>query len=292
MMPAAASSAGTRLRAALLMLAAAVLCACASSGWDSAAAPEANPLEQALLQEGVSPAKSALVIYRLEDEKVWASGGARIRERFTPASTSKIPHTLLAFETGAVSGPEDRFAWDGQKRFVDSWNEDQDFAAAFQRSTVWIYQIVVRRIGVVSLSEGLASFGYGNADIGDEEDIARYWLEGPLAISATEQVEFLSRLARRTLPLSAPTYDLAVPMMVLDRGEGWTLYGKTGWKSVDGQTDIGWFVGWLEQAGGPAPGTYAFALNMDMPGGMEEAPRRRAAVERALREIGALPAAR
>lgn len=288
-MLAAASSAGTRLRAALLMLAAAVLAACASSGW-SVPAPEENPLEQALRLEGVSPAKSALVIYRLEDEKVWASGGARIRERFTPASTSKIPHTLLAYETGAVTGPDEAFEWDGQKRFADSWNEDQTFGDAFQRSTVWIYQIVVPRIGAARLTEGLKGFGYGNADIGGPEQITRYWLEGPLAISATEQVEFISRLARRTLPLSARSYDLAVPVMVLEEGEGWTLYGKTGWKSVEGQMDIGWFVGWVEQSGGPAPGTYVFALNMDMPGGMEEAPRRRAAVERALREIGALPA--
>lgn len=288
-MLAAGSSAGTRLRAALLMLAAAVLAACASSGW-SVPAPEENPLEQALRLEGISPAKSALVIYRLEDEKVWASGGARIRERFTPASTSKIPHTLLAYETGAVTGPDEAFEWDGQKRFADSWNEDQTFGDAFQRSTVWIYQIVVPRIGAARLTEGLEAFGYGNAEIGGPESITRYWLEGPLAISATEQVEFISRLARRTLPLSARSYDLAVPVMVLEEGEGWTLYGKTGWKSVEGQMDIGWFVGWVEQSGGPAPGTYAFALNMDMPGGMEEAPRRRAAVERALREIGALPA--
>lgn len=285
---AADSSAGTRLRAALLMLAAAVLAACASSGW-KLPAPEENPLEQALMLEGVSPAKSALVIYRLEDEKVWASGGARIRERFTSASTSKIPHTLLAYEFGAVTGPDERFEWDGHKRFVDSWNEDQTFKDAFQRSTVWIYQIVVPRIGAGRLTEGLNGFGYGNANIGGPEQITRYWLEGPLAISATEQVEFLSRLARRTLPLSARTYDLAVPVMVLERGEGWTLYGKTGWKSVEGQMDIGWFVGWVEQSAGDAPGTYVFALNMDMPGGMEEAPRRRAAVERALREIGALP---
>lgn len=262
------------------------LLACA--GVPAAQAP-AYPLEAALEAEGISPASSALVIYRLEDEKVWASGGARIRERFTPASTSKIPHTLLALETGAVATPDERFEWDGQKRFVDNWNEDQDFRAAFQRSTVWIYQIVVPRIGAARLSEGLSAFGYGNAEIGGPDSITRYWLEGPLAISATEQVEFLSRLARRTLPLSARTYDLAVPMMVVAEGDGWTMYGKTGWKSVEGQTDIGWFVGWLEQSAGEAPGTYVFALNMDMPGGMAEAPRRRAGVERALRTVGALP---
>lgn len=272
------------------MLAAAILTACVSPGGSAAPAPRANPLAEALLAEGISPASSALVIYRLEDEKVWASGGARIRERFTPASTSKIPHTLLAFETGAATDPGELFEWDGQKRFVDSWNEDQDFTSAFRRSTVWIYQIVVPRIGAARLTERLTAFGYGNAEIGGPERITRYWLEGPLAVSATEQVEFLARLAHRTLPLSARTYELAVPLMVLDRGEGWTLYGKTGWKSVEGQMDIGWYVGWVEQSGGEAPGTYAFALNMDMPGGMEDAPKRRPAVERALREIGALPA--
>jgi len=287
-MRAAVASRWTGLRGGLLMLAAALMTACATPVC-CAPAPEKNPLEQALLEEGVSPASSALVIFRLEDEKVWASGGARIRERFTPASTSKIPHTLLALETGAVTGPGELFEWDGQKRFVDSWNEDQTFGEAFGRSTVWIYQTVVPRIGAAPLTEGLTAFGYGNAEIGGPESITRYWLDGPLAISATEQVEFLARLAHRTLPLSARTYEIAVPIMELDRGGGWTLYGKTGWKSVEGQTDIGWFVGWIEQSTGGAPGTYAFALNMDMPGGMEEAPKRRAAVERALRMIGALP---
>ena len=248
-------------------------------------------MEGALRAEGIDPSKSALVILRLEDERVWSSGGARIHERFAPASTSKIPHTLLAYETGAVTGPGERFNWDGQKRFLDSWNEDQDFATAFQRSTVWIYQIVVPRIGAEKLTAAFEAFDYGNAAIGGPELISRYWLEGPLAISAAEQVAFLSRLVRRKLPISAETYAAAIPVMELARGDSWTLYGKTGWKSVEGEMDIGWFVGWAEQAAGEAPGTYVFALNMDMPGGMAESPRRRAAVERALRLIGALPAA-
>lgn len=288
-MAAAGLSPRRGLIAGLMGLAGLVLSACATPVC-CVPAPAVNPLEQALMEEGVSPAASALVIYRLEDEKVWASGGARIRERFTPASTSKIPHTLLALETGAVTGPEERFDWDGEVRFVETWNEDQTFADAFRRSTVWIYQIVVPRIGAARLTEGLAAFHYGNGDIGGPEVIDRYWLEGPLAISATEQVEFLARLARRTLPLSAKTYEAAVPLMVLAQGDGWTMYGKTGWKNVPGETDIGWLVGWLEQTGGEAPGTYAFALNMDMPAGLRDAPKRRPAVERALRAIGALPA--
>jgi beta-lactamase class D len=273
------------------LLAVWALAGCATQPEAPAPVADMALMEGALRAEGVDPSKSALIILRLEDERVWSSGGARIHERFTPASTSKIPHTLIAYETGAVAGPGERFTWDGQKRFLDSWNEDQDFATAFQRSTVWIYQIVVPRIGAEKLTAAFEAFDYGNAAIGGPELISRYWLEGPLAISAAEQAAFLSRLVRRTLPLSAETYAAAIPVMELARGDGWTLYGKTGWKSMEGEMDIGWFVGWAEQTAGEAPGTYVFALNMDMPGGMAEAPRRRAAVERALRSIGAVPAA-
>ncbi|MFN3912077.1 OXA-1090 family carbapenem-hydrolyzing class D beta-lactamase [Hyphomonas sp.] len=262
------------------------LAACVSPA--PAAGPVINPLSEALLAEGVDPAAAAFVVYRIEDEKTWMSGGARVFERFTPASISKIPHTLLALETGAVSGPDEVFVWDGTKRWADGWNETQDFAAAFQRSTVWIYQAVVPRIGAAQLTAGLQAFGYGNAEIGGPGQITRYWLEGPLAISAAEQAAFLSRLARRTLPLSARTFELAVPMMEAGRGEGWVMYAKSGWKSVPGEPEIGWYAGWIEQTGGPAPGTYVFVLNMNMDGTMEDASRRRPAVRRGLEMIGAL----
>ncbi|KCZ57735.1 OXA-1090 family carbapenem-hydrolyzing class D beta-lactamase [Hyphomonas chukchiensis] len=273
------------IAAGLLMVAVtAVLGACASM----APPPE---LSASVAAEGVDPATSTLVVYRLEDECTWISNPDRAATRFTPASTSKIPHTLIAIETGAVTGPDEMFKWDGQKRFVDSWNEDQTFADAFKRSTVWIFQTVTPRIGPAVLHDWLQQFDYGNADVGPADNVTQYWLTGPLAISAEEQVAFLSRLARRTLPLSARTYDLAVPVMVTESGEGWTLYGKTGWKSVDGEPELGWFVGWLEQTGGEAPGTYAFAFNMDMADPDSDLPKRKAVVLRALADLGALPAA-
>ena len=59
---------------------------------------------------------------------------------------------------------------------------------------------------------------------------------------------------------------------------------------MKGETDIGWYVGWLEQTAGEAPGTYAFALNMNMRGDNPPLQKRRAAVHEALIAIGALEA--
>ena len=274
----------------LLALMALAACMTPAARVEAAAVAETGALEAALEAEGVDPSTSALVIYRLEDEHIWSSGGARAYERFTPASTSKIPHTLLALETGAVSCPDEVFEWDGTRRSIEGWNETQDFATAFKRSTVWIFQAVVPEIGAERLRAGFSAFGYGNGDIGGPEQITTYWLNGPLAVSAAEQVAFLSRLARRTLPLSARTYELGVPMMEEARGEGWVMYAKSGWKAAEGQTEIGWFVGWLEQSSGPQPGPYVFAFNMDMDGTWDDANRRRPAVRRALQSIGALAA--
>ncbi|KCZ47401.1 OXA-1090 family carbapenem-hydrolyzing class D beta-lactamase [Hyphomonas pacifica] len=260
----------------------ALLCACQ-------AVPERpQTLDEVLVAQGLTPEAAALVIYRLEDGGTWETSGDRPENRFVAASTSKIPHTLIALETGAVTGPDEWFEWDGETRFSPGWNESQSFAKAFQRSTVWIYQTVTPRIGSAVLHDWLMRFDYGNADVGGESDIQTYWLKGPLAISAREQVAFLARLAAHTLPLSARTYEQAIPIMLADQGEGWTLYAKTGWKRVEGETDIGWYVGWLEQTGGPAPGTYAFAMNMDMDVDNPALEKRKIVVHEGLVAVGAL----
>jgi beta-lactamase class D len=266
----------------------AVLCAC-----QSAPVIPAENIDSVLAGHALTPETAALVVYRLEDGRTWTTGGHRPSARFVAASTSKIPHTLIALETGAVSGPEEWFEWDGELRFLPSWNESQDFAAAFKRSTVWVYQTVTPRIGSAALSEWLRRFGYGNADTGADGDVQTYWLRGPLKISAREQVAFLARLAACNLPLSARTYEQAIPMMLADTGDGWTIHAKTGWKSIPGETDIGWYVGWLEQTGAAAPGTYAFAFNLDMDAENPALKMREEAVRTALETIGALaPASR
>jgi len=236
----------------------------------------------------VDPARAALLIVRLEDGQSWASGGARIEQSFVAASTSKIPHMLIAIETGAVSGPAEWFEWDGQTRFLPAWNKSQTLTDAFRNSTVWIFQTITPRIGSEALRDWLTAFDYGNADTGAPGDLTTYWLKGPLEISVAGQVGFLTRLVRRELPLSARTYDLAIPVMQADSGETWSLYAKSGWYSSDTAQDIGWYVGWLEQDGGAAPGTYVFAFNMDVLTPETDIPKRPAAVRRSLVDIGAL----
>ncbi len=53
---------------------------------------------------GVSPKRSALIITCLEDGRRWVSGKHRLDFLYPPASTAKIPHTLVALEEGYAKG--------------------------------------------------------------------------------------------------------------------------------------------------------------------------------------------
>ena len=256
---------------------------------EASAQQPATDLSAIVMAEGVDPARSALLIVRLQDGAQWASGGARISERFEPASTSKIPHTLIALETGLVDGPETAFAWDGVERSIAAWNQDQTMATAYARSAVWVYQQITASLGRATMAERLERFDYGNHEVGGDADLTTYWLAGPLAISVREQTGFLARLAQQELPLSEQTYAAAATIMQADAGEGWTLYAKTGWRSDGERMDIGWYVGWLETTVRGEVETYVFAFNMDMPDPEHDLPGRIGAVRAALTAIGGLP---
>ena len=277
---------GRLRRLARCMLSAAVACLIQMP---AAVAQQSADLTDFVAGRGLDPVHSALLIVRLEDGAEWSSGGNRIDQRFEPASTSKIPHTLIALETGAVEGPDTPFAWDGVDRGIRSWNRDQTLATAYTNSVVWVYQSIVGDIGGVTMADWLGRLDYGNADIGGPDDLTTYWLRGPLAISAREQTAFLERLVHRDLALSSPTYDIALDIMRADAGDGWTLQAKSGWRRDDVRTDLGWYVGWLETTARDMAGTYVFAFNLDMPDPEHDRVLRIATVRAALRHIGALP---
>lgn len=238
----------------------------------------------AIEAKGAVPETTTLVVKRLSDNKVWISNSNRATDRFIPASTSKIPHTLIALET-EIASPETLFKWDSQERTFDSWNQDQTFIMAYRRSAAWVYQNIAQELGPKVMSSWLKKFDYGNYDIGTD-NVTEYWLAGPLEISALEQVDFLTRLAKRELPLSAETYDQSRTIFKNETKGSHTLYAKTGWMYDENAMDIGWFVGWVESE--DLSESYVFALNMDMPNQGDQRKRKPIVME-ALKTINAWP---
>lgn len=193
----------------------------------------------------------------LQTDRVTLVGAARAQKRFIPASTFKIPNTLIAIETGAVSGPDEVFAWDGKPRAFKTWDKDMTLAEALRVSNVPVYQEIARRVGLKSYEDWLDTLGYGNATPGTAVD--RFWLDGPLTISAIEQTSFLAALCLEELPLRRASQQAVKAMLRQDERKGRTLYAKTGW-CTSTSPNIGWWVGWVEGEGRKD----TFALNIDV----------------------------
>jgi beta-lactamase class D len=201
----------------------------------------------------------------------------RAARRFSPASTFKIPHSLFALDAGVLRDEFQVFAWDGVKRWLDEWNQDQTLRSAMRNSTVWVYEHFASSLGDAREADYLQKIGYGNASVAGE---APFWVEGDLAISANEQLEFLRRLYRNQLPFASDHQRLVKDVMVNEAGWDWILRAKTGWSGK-----IGWWVGWVEWPDGPV----FFALNIDTPKRTADLAKRKDITRNILRSLDALP---
>ncbi len=210
-------------------------------------------------------------------------GAARARRRFVPASTFKIPNSLIAFETGVVRDADEVLPYGGGPVSVPAWGRDMSLREAMPISNVPIFQEVARRVGLARYRDWLARLDYGNRDPGTVVD--RFWLDGPLRISALEEAAFNARLGRMALPASARSQGLVHDITRIESRGGATLHGKTGWYVQRGQTSIGWWSGWIARAGT----VQAFTLNMDMPQ-MAQAPLRLEVARTLLDRLGVYPA--
>lgn len=192
----------------------------------------------------------------------------RAAQGFRPASTFKIVNALVALEAGVVHDTGHVLRWDGVRREVPLWNSDLSMNEAFRASAVWYFVEIGKLNGRERLARAMRESGYGNADAGGSD---RFWLDGPLRISAEGQVAFLQRLLAGKTPFSARYRGLVARMMLLEQAsadngpcEPWALYGKTGLAmkggAPEGESDapVGWLVGWAERNGEQ----YPYALNI------------------------------
>ncbi|KQQ86744.1 class D beta-lactamase [Massilia sp. Leaf139] len=201
--------------------------------------------------------RGSFVVHDLANDSYTVHDRERAQTRYVPASTYKIPNSLIGLATGVVADVDQVLPYGGGPTRRPEWAQDMSLRDAIRVSNVPVYQGLARRIGMERMRAGLRQFEYGNMDPGSVVDT--FWLDGPLKISAVEQTVFLDKLVRDALPV--PKAAMAGVRAIL-RQEGHAgLYAKTGWGAPGGGPDIGWWVGWVEKEGK----VYTFALNLDIP---------------------------
>jgi len=162
-----------------------------------------------------------------------------------PASTFKIPNSIIALETGVIESDSALIKWDGQARRLKVWEKDLLFSEAFHVSCVPCYQEIARKIGTMQMKEYLNKFDYGSMVV-DSSNIDIFWLEGESKISQFGQIDFLYRFFNSKLPIALRTEHIMKHMMVIEENDTFRLSGKTGWSIRNGNNN-GWFVGYLEK---------------------------------------------
>lgn len=208
------------------------------------------------------------------NDRLIVVNGPRAATRYVPASTFKIPNTLIALETGVVKDADEVFRYDGKPRRVKAWEKDMTLREAIAVSNVPVYQEIARRVGLERYRDWLTRLDYGNRDPGTA--LETFWLSGPLAISAIEQARFLAKLGQGRLAVSDRSRAILRDIIRIEEHDGRTLYAKTGWSGT-----IGWWTGWIEHGGAVT----AFALNMDMTR-IEDAPKRITIAKALMNQIG------
>jgi len=186
--------------------------------------------------------QGVMIISSLDGRVEYVHNDAATGIRRPPASTFKIPNTLIALDCGVIKDDREVIPWDGTHYRNAAWNRDQTLASALEVSCVWAYQVLARRVGEKRYREYLKKLHYGNADPGRRVDT--FWLEGDLLISPREQVDFLKRLVRRELPFHDDHVDLVRRIMVRERTRRYTLRAKTG-STARMEHQYGWWVGWV-----------------------------------------------
>jgi beta-lactamase class D len=193
--------------------------------------------------------KGCFLLYNLKTNTFEKTIGEACEERFPACSSFKVPLAVMAFDSGVLKDEKQVLKWDGEKRFLEAWNKDQDAKSWMHESVVWFSQRLIPKLGKKKFKEYLSKFKYGNEDV--STGITSAWLNSPsdprgsLAINAFEQVEFMKKLWINELPVTKRSMEITRQITYLETSpNGFKLSGKTGSNFYDGarKIQLGWFI--------------------------------------------------
>lgn len=190
-----------------------------------------------------------------------AMGADECDRRTLPASTFKIPHALIALQTGVVA-ERTVMKWDGIKKDFPAWERDHSLDSAIKSSVVWFFQRAAASIGRERELDYLKAFNYGSQTFTREVDA--FWLNGDLTVSPREQILFLKKMYSYDLPVERRHIDTVKRAMTMPPGKVLNALGthafplrwpaatvarlKTGNGSVNGER-ASWLIGELDSRG-------------------------------------------
>lgn len=201
--------------------------------------------------------KGTIVISSLNEEENYIYNTKRASMGFLPASTFKIPNTLIALQEKVIKNEYEVIKWDGKKRFYEPWNKNQNLQTALKYSCVWCYQKFASKIGNKKYLKYLTKINYGNKKTGLK--LTTFWLNGNLRISAKQQISFLKKLYKNNLPFEQKYIDITKKILTVEKTANYIMKAKTGWSTAK-IWGVGWYVGYVENKNN----TYFFALNIDI----------------------------
>lgn len=216
-------------------------------------------------------------VYDLKRNRYHVYDRDRFDKPFSPASTSKIIHSLIFLDSEVLKNEKEVLKWDGTKYDIEGWNRDQDLRSAFKVSAVWFYREVSRRLDREQMQTYYDAAQYGNRSTKGFGEA--YWVNGELAITPRQQIEFLVKLYRNRLPFSPQVIDVVKDIMIEEKTDQYVLRAKTGWTDAY-SPQIGWWVGYVERG----DDVFFFATELDMKSG--DGPKRKDVTRAILKAMG------
>ena len=238
-----------------------VFCVCYSMlATQSHAQLQQNDIARKIVED--SPYSGTLVSYKESEGIYHVSYPELANKPLIPASTFKIVSAMIALDTQVIANASTVIAWDGVTRSRPEINQDLDLSAAFKVSALPHFQYLVRRVGPARMQQYIDAFAYGNQDISGGDD--SFWIQGNIKISPIEQIELLRRLYHDNLPVRKEVMSTVKEIMLSEQTDSYTIRSKTGLAVLEGEHNVGWWVGWVEQ--GEEVIFFASALEADSPG--------------------------
>jgi len=249
-LPVAATGLHALVIQALLVLALTAPCAFARE--DAPKNPEQNSRTGACFQ-----------LYEAGVGEVRRSPANVCRTRVTPASTFKIPHALIALDSGAISGPGEVMNYTGGSNAPYSARRAQTLGSGIQFPVAWYFQESAKRVGADKEASYLGKLNYGNRD--SSSGLTTFWLGGSLQITPDEQMRFLQDFFEGRLPIKAEAVSQVQHLLLQPPGTvvnsvgrhtflapwplGTTVEAKTGGATDADGRKVRWLVGRVNTKG-------------------------------------------